>query len=451
LGNSSSQTIRLNKPIYFVGEHEQQHEINIILMSTMVKSIVLQAVFAGVNHVTTAIIYFLINVSVSSATNESPAGAVFQTIIRNTAVVSLAAASVVVFLDYRLERSHGGRKKGSKNKRRTRLDIREHFHDMGPFLFRRNYRMDEDSFWKLLDIIGKSIPCATRSCAPNGPISQATRLSIALRYFAGGDPLDISLIHKVGSNEVLRSVWMICDAINRSTELDIKFPASHSEQMTIADGFRKKSKIGIKECAGAIDCMLVWTHKPSTPDIQEQPFGAGKMYCSRKHKYGLSMQAVADSQGKFLDVEIGNPGSASDYYCWHYSLLKQKVEKDGFLHPTLALFGDCAYINTPYLISPFKGATSGPKDAFNYFHSQVRINIECAFGILVHRWGILRKPIPMNISIKKTVSLVFALCKLHNFCIARKIAMSQPTAEDKMNIVGTSGGVSLPRMDSRSW
>ena len=37
--------------------------------------------------------------------------------------------------------------------------------------------------------------------------------------------------------------------------------------------------------------------------------------------------------------------------------------------------------------------------------------------MLVQRWGILRMAMPKNISIKKTILLVNALARLHNFCI----------------------------------
>ena len=59
------------------------------------------------------------------------------------------------------------------------------------------------------------------------------------------------------------------------------------------------------------------------------------------------------------------------------------------------------------MCSPFRNVSSGPKDAFNYYHSRLRITIECAFGILVHRWGVLllRKPIPVNVSIERTTIL----------------------------------------------
>jgi hypothetical protein len=37
--------------------------------------------------------------------------------------------------------------------------------------------------------------------------------------------------------------------------------------------------------------------------------------------------------------------------------------------------------------------------------------------MLVHRFGILRKPMPVNIRVSQISSLVTALCRLHNYCI----------------------------------
>jgi len=48
---------------------------------------------------------------------------------------------------------------------------------------------------------------------------------------------------------------------------------------------------------------------------------------------------------------------------------------------------------------------------------QLRIRVECAFGILVSRWAILRSIMPKRLSINRIVALVCTLCRLHNFCI----------------------------------
>jgi hypothetical protein len=78
----------------------------------------------------------------------------------------------------------------------------------------------------------------------------------------------------------------------------------------------------------------------------------------------------------------------------------------------LCIFSDNAYLNTPYA-----AVSGGTKDAYNIFHLQLRIRIECTFGMLTRRGAILRSAIPMNVSVQKAVALALALAKLHNYCI----------------------------------
>ena len=64
------------------------------------------------------------------------------------------------------------------------------------------------------------------------------------------------------------------------------------------------------------------------------------------------------------------------------------------------------------------------KDDFNYYHSRTRINIECAFGILVKRWGILRRPLGFKLAY--ITALVEACMKLHNICRDERIKAEKP-------------------------
>ena len=41
--------------------------------------------------------------------------------------------------------------------------------------------------------------------------------------------------------------------------------------------------------------------------------------------------------------------------------------------------------------------------------------------MLVHRFGVLRKPTQSNITLRKTTALVVSLCSLHNFCIHERL------------------------------
>lgn len=186
---------------------------------------------------------------------------------------------------------------------------------------------------------------------------------------------------------------------------------------------------------------------PTASDCDALKIGPSRFFCGRKKKFGLNMQAVCDARRRFLWVDIKYPGSTSDYFAFDQSSLKIQLEQAGFLRRGLCLFGDAAYANSPYMCTPFRSAT-GTKDDFNFFQSQLRINIECAFGMLVHRFGMLRKAFPMGVSISNTNSAILALCKLHNFCIESNSGDDIGVTElgDASNIM-VEGGMSLPRID----
>lgn len=212
------------------------------------------------------------------------------------------------------------------------------------------------------------------------------------------------------------------DAVNNCKDLQIQFPKSHAEQEKIAAAFKQKSSANFDNCVGCIDCMLVWTNKPSKPVLDTAELGSKRFFCGRKKKFGMVLQAVCDHHRRFIHIDISQPASTSDYltFCTSH-LLNHQLLKYGFLKPGLTLFGDNAYVNTEFMTTPFKAVSGGELDAFNYYHLQVRINIECAFGMLIHRWGCLRKALPVNLSIERISALVKCLCILHNFCINERL------------------------------
>ena len=123
----------------------------------------------------------------------------------------------------------------------------------------------------------------------------------------------------------------------------------------------------------------------------------------------------------------------------------KKCLDSGLLALNLVLFGHNTYINTNFMATPYPNTSGGSKDNYNYFHSQCRIRIECVFGMLVQRWGILRMAMPMKITVPKTISLVLALAKLHNFCINEADAVPGTIlSQDEENItMNGNGSVSL--------
>jgi len=178
--------------------------------------------------------------------------------------------------------------------------------------------------------------------------------------------------------------------------------------------------------------------------VKEWDLGHQIFYFGRKSKFGLNLQGTCDADGRFLDVSIDSPGATSDYLAFSHSSLFHKLERKGFLAPGLALFGDNAYVNCQYMVTPYKAAKSGSKDNYNFYQSQVRISIECCFGMLSCRWGLLRKAFPAGFGMPKTTALVLTLCRLHNFCITERLmkkngsSLPENLATDDLNL--TLGG-----------
>jgi len=264
-----------------------------------------------------------------------------------------------------------------------------------------------------------------------------------LCYFAGGDALDIALVHGVSRSEVFRSVWIVVDAINDTPDFDIRFPADHDEQRSIASMFQTVSSAGFDCCVGAIDGILIWITRPPEEFCDEIKCGAQKFLCGRKKKFGMNMQATCDARYRFLDVAMLHPGATSDYLAFITSPLFHQLKQPGFLADGLCLFGDNAYVTDTFMVTPYPNVGEGDRFHFNYYQSQLRIRIEMAFGMLVHRWAILRKPMPYQITVPKTCALVYALCKLHNFCIdENEEEIVESSAQDQFTL-SLSGGIPL--------
>jgi hypothetical protein len=336
---------------------------------------------------------------------------------------------------------------------RTRAKILNIQQQLGDPNFRKAYRMNKKRFRNLVRILRPYIPTRRRlNRTPNGPISDALRVSITLRYLAGGSVYDISLSHGVAISTVYKIINQVVIAITKCPVLKIKFPTSHDEQEIIAGGFQSKSDVRFDCCVGAIDGLLIWTEKPSENECQRYgDLQSGTFFCGRKHKFGFNMQAICDSEGRFLEVWITSPASASDYITYITSPFYQNLKAPGFLKPGLALFGDNAYVTKRFMVSPFKSAVRGVRDDYNFFQSQLRIRIEMAFGMLTQRWGVLRKPLAASLGIQKQLRIAEACCRLHNFCLKKdeggNVEPVVPlTDHDELNIQ-SEGGLVYGRYD----
>ena len=352
---------------------------------------------------------------------------------------------------------YGFESKGNKKEElpRERKDLeRDIFCPLGKYMFRRAYRMNKASFYKLHSILKPRLDAiffpknGGKKDPKDSPylISTKLRMSIAIRYFAGGCPYDIMLTHGVSYTSIYRSVWGVVDAVNSTKELEFSFP-SHAEQRKNAAGFYEMSGAMFNNVIGALDGLLIWITKPSFSWCRKSKCGEAQYKCHRKDKFGMNLQAMCDHKLRFIYIDIKWPGSTSDYLAWVTSDLCHDLDANTCNKKLLAgmtIVGDNAYIKKKYMAVPLKGQQVGYNDAYNFYLSQLRITIERAFGALVHRWSILRGP--LLCPLPKVAPTIMCLCRLHNFCIdANENSVEKMTLNSARNIqrhVQFSNGIS---------
>jgi hypothetical protein len=118
---------------------------------------------------------------------------------------------------------------------------------------------------------------------------------------------------------------------------------------------------------------------------------------------------------------ISQLGSTADYMAWVTSDVYVDIENTvkKIIVPEFTMVDDNTYIKSSFMSVPFKGTVQEAKDNYNFHQSQLRITIEKAFGVLVHRWTVLRGC--LVVLIDKVTLMVKCLCCLQNFCINRNI------------------------------
>ncbi|XP_054825952.1 uncharacterized protein LOC129323443 [Eublepharis macularius] len=183
----------------------------------------------------------------------------------------------------------------------------------------------------------------------------------------------------------------------------------------IISGFEER---GFPNAWGAVDGTHI--------EIRSPPF-SGDKYINRKGYCSMILQAVVDSDARFLDIFVGFPGRAHDARVLRNSPLFKRLE-DGARRPkrpvTLegvtfdpVIIGDPAYPLRPWLMKPYPAPSTRAQERFNYRLSRARMSVERSFGILKNRWLYLQRP--LLVSERLMVAVITTCCILHNICLSR--------------------------------
>jgi hypothetical protein len=231
----------------------------------------------------------------------------------------------------------------------------------------------------------------------------------------GSNYADIRIIGKMSNPSFYASLWKVIHAINHCPHLQIKLPSTPQELRNVQLGFETRSDLRVMAgCVGALDGWLCVLNNPRLTDA----LNTSDYFSGHYHTYGLNVQAMCDSECKFLYFDILNPGWSSDWTAYGTCSLRTWIEN---LPDNLFVAADNAYVCSEHLIVPFSGSNRGADDNsnFNFYLSQLQIRIEMAFGLLVGKWRIF--PAPLECGFRNISKLVLAAAQLHNFCFTQRI------------------------------
>jgi len=298
-------------------------------------------------------------------------------------------------------------------------------------VWRENFRMSKDSFYKLVSLIrpfAKERSTKVRA----DTINLEKRVAITLYYLKDqGSMKMVANTFGVARCTVGQIVFEICSILSKEIGPKmIKFPVEQTEVEETSSHFL--NRFGFPNVIGCID----GTHIPI-----KQPTENPHDYFSYKLCYTLNCQAICDAYGKFLNVEVKWPGSVHDARVFANSTVQNGFTKRKFQNyykellpgeqpvPQF-LLGDPAYPLLPYVMKEYDSCTSNDQVVFNQMLRSARNQIECAFGRLKGRWRILLRP--MDIPTERLPIIIFSCFVLHNFCESNKEVVDSSMVESIM-------------------
>jgi hypothetical protein len=250
--------------------------------------------------------------------------------------------------------------------------------NMQDFEFKRHFRLTRSTFeWLCCEII----PLLKREITGPGIVGLAweQKIGTSLWFLATGECFR-SIGNRFGMGESTFSYALrdfIIVIVTKFLAKKIIFPSTESEINEITNGF--KSIRRIPNIIETIDSSHIPIKAPHLFPVD---------YFNRKGFYSIVLQAVVDHKKKFLDICVGWLGSTHDSRILINSNLYNKFNNLVTTFNNKYILGDGGYPNLSWLIVPYKDIGRGliqKQTYFNRKHSQTRIKVEQAFGLLKGR------------------------------------------------------------------
>ncbi|XP_054259561.1 uncharacterized protein LOC128984283 [Macrosteles quadrilineatus] len=170
-----------------------------------------------------------------------------------------------------------------------------------PLEYKKFMRMSVMQFNHLLSLIEPTI--SKRDTVMRSAIPARTKLEVALRFLATGDSYQsLGLMFRLPANTISYFMPSVLKAIISALQDYLKVPNTVEEWMKIQRNFEAKWNFPL--CVGAIDGKHF--------AIKRAPAFSGSSYYNYKSYFSIAILAIADSDYKFVYVDIGSLGKDAD-------------------------------------------------------------------------------------------------------------------------------------------
>ena len=251
------------------------------------------------------------------------------------------------------------------------------------------------------------------------PISAEARLCLTLRFLALGDGFtSLTTQFRLADSTARLIVQDTCKAIvNILGPKHLVTPSTPEEWLLVAQEYERRWNM--PHCIGSVDGKHIRIN---------QPRNSGSYFHNYKDFFSIVLMAIVSADYKFLYVDIGAEGKASDGGIWRKTSFYQCLndpsnllklpgasEVEGIpVRIPYFLVGDDAFALSPNLLKPFPGThLTRKQQIFNYRLSRARRCVENVFGIMASRFRVFQRCIELNPDF--VGDIVMATCVLHNY------------------------------------
>jgi len=304
--------------------------------------------------------------------------------------------------------------------------------------FRRALLMDKPSFDKLVLMLSEQMSVNTAMAnLRGGPIVVELCLFCAVRHFAGGSHLDIVDTVGISVPSFCRIAWRTARALMRAEQLATKWPSTDEDVCRVASGFCSIGADSVtSNCVGAVDGCLLRIATPRKSEAKNvRSFFSG--HCKR---CGVNTQAAADHHSRFLHIAVAGPGVTGDRDAIKEVSLHGLAEQLPHGH---CVIGDAACDASEHIVPMHDGADRliVKRDDFNFCASQLRIQMEMAFGMMQSKWSVLQRPVACRL--KNVLLVAQAVGCLHNCCINERLEANGDIDTEAMPLRARGDGTNL--------